>query len=492
MASRDLFRRSALRASPSCRAGLAGRGTPVARTTKRPKLAFPPTRDVSRVGLLAALALAAPLAAFAGAPETDPARRSLVVDAVERLSPAVVNISAEQTVVQQSPFPSPNDPLFDQFFRDFFDPRPRRSTRTSLGSGFIVNADGTILTNAHVILRGSKVHVTLVDGREFEAKLVGADADSDLAVLRIKTPDSLPTVTLGTSNDLLIGETVIAIGNPFGLSHTVTTGVVSATGRSLHGEERTYTDFVQTDASINPGNSGGPLSNIRGEVIGINAAIYGKAQGIGFAIPIDRAKRVLSDLVSYGEVKSAWIGLVAQDLTTELKRHFGVTKGVVIARVEPKSPAAAAGLVRGDVIVKIDGHPVDARDEFEGRVAAHQPGDSLSITVSGDADGVLRTVELRVVQFPDTDADALVWSLLGFATSADDNGLAVTKVRPQSPVARIGLRRGDRILGLGGTAVQTQTELRRRMIEVRSAGSIVLSVGRGPYQYNVQVPLERE
>jgi serine protease Do len=445
----------------------------------------------ARQALLIALALAAPVVARAGAPETDPARRSVVVEAVEKLSPAVVNISAEQTFIQQSPFPSPNDPSFDQFFRDFFDTRPRRSTRTSLGSGFIVNQDGTILTNAHVILRGSKVHVTLVDGREFEAKLVGADADSDLAVLRIKTPDALPTATLGTSSDLLIGETVIAIGNPFGLSHTVTTGVVSATGRSLHGDERTYTDFVQTDASINPGNSGGPLSNIHGEVIGINAAIYGKAQGIGFAIPIDRAKRVLQDLVSYGEVKSAWIGVLTQDLTPELARHFGVTKGVVVARVDPKSPGATAGLVRGDVIVKIDGHPVAGRDEFEGRLAGHQAGDSVSITVSGDEDGVLRTVELKVATFPDTDADALLWSMLGFATAADESGLAVTKVRPGSPVARIGLRRGDRILGLGGSAVESQAELRRRMIEVRSAGSVVLSVGRGPYQYNVQVPLER-
>src|SRR5262249_19837110 len=151
--------------------------------------------------------------------------------------------------------------------------------------------------------------------------------------------EQLPTATLGTSTNLLIGETVIAIGNPFGLSHTVTTGVVSAVGRSLHGEEKTYTDFIQTDASINPGNSGGPLINILGEVIGVNAAIYGKAQGIGFAIPIDRAKRVLGELVSYGEVKRTWIGVFTQDLTPELARHFGVRKGVVVATVEPKSPA---------------------------------------------------------------------------------------------------------------------------------------------------------
>jgi serine protease Do len=430
--------------------------------------------------------------AIAGAPETDPARQSLVVDAVAKLSPAVVNISASQLVVQQSPFRSQNDPLFDQFFRDFFDTRPRQSTRTSLGSGFIVDTDGTILTNSHVILRGSKVRVTLVDGREFDAKLVGADADSDLAVLRIQAGQRLPTVTLGGSSDLLIGETVIAIGNPFGLSHTVTTGVVSAVGRSLHGEERTYTDFVQTDAAINPGNSGGPLANIRGEVIGINAAIYGKGQGLGFAIPIDRAKRVLRELVSYGEVKRTWIGVFTQDLSPELAKHFGVRNGVIIATVEPKSPGATARLVRGDVVVKVDGHDVSSPDEFESRVAAHSVGDDLQLTVSGDEDGAIREVTVRVTAFPTADADGLLWSRLGFAVDADDNGLAVSKVRQGSPVARIGLRRGDRVLGLAGSALQSVAELRRRMIEVRGARSVVLTVGRGPYEYNVQVVLASE
>src|SRR5262249_42984734 len=185
-------------------------------------------------------------------------------------------------------------------------PPPRRFTRASLGSGVIVASDGTILTNEHVVLRASRIHVTLADEREFDAKLVGADADSDLAVLRVTAGKALPSVTLGSSADLMIGETVIAIGNPFGLAHSRTTGRVSAPGRSLTSEERPYADFLQTDASINPGNSGGPLLDIRGQVIGINTAIYGKAQGIGFAIPVDRARRVMHDLVSYGEVRRPW------------------------------------------------------------------------------------------------------------------------------------------------------------------------------------------
>src|SRR2546427_7411591 len=262
--------------------------------------------------LIAALAL--PAVAAARGAESDPARRNLVVEAVEKASPAVVNVSTEQIVEQhRSPFPFPQDPFFEEFFRDFADPRPRRFKTTSLGSGVIVAADGTIMTNVHVIERASRVHVMLNDQREFDAPLVGADADADLAILRVKAGGDLPHIPFGTSADLMIGETVIAIGNPFGLSHTVTTGVVSAVGRSLRDEDRTYTDFIQTDASINPGNSGGPLLNIRGELVGIDTAIYGKAQGIGFAIPVDRARRVMKDLVSYGEVRHAWIGLVVQE-----------------------------------------------------------------------------------------------------------------------------------------------------------------------------------
>src|SRR5881397_2836057 len=333
--------------------------------------------------LIAALAL--PAVAAAPGAESDPARRSLVVEAVEKASPAVVNVSTEQIVERHaSPFPFPQDPFFEEFFRDFVDPRPRRFKTTSLGSGVIVAADGTIMTNVHVVQRASRIQVTLIDQREFDAKLVGADADSDIAVLRVKAGGALPTVTLGTSTGVMIGETVIAIGNPFGLSHTVTTGVVSALDRSLRSEERTYADFIQTDASINPGNSGGPLLDIRGELIGINTAIYGKAQGIGFAIPIDRARRVMRDLVSYGEVRRPWLGLVVQDLTPELAQHFGTTKGVVVAEIEAESPAVSAGLTRGDVIVRVDGRDVHSREEFEQRIEAHGEGEHATLTLRRD------------------------------------------------------------------------------------------------------------
>src|SRR5216110_2715920 len=377
--------------------------------------------------LIAALAL--PAVAAARGAESDPARRSLVVEAVEKASPAVVNVSTEQIVEQRrSPFPFPQDPFFEEFFRDFADPRPRRFKTTSLGSGVIVAADGTIMTNVHVIERASRIRVMLIDRREFDATLVGADADADIAI--------------GSSADLMISESVIAIGNPFGLSHTVTTGVVSAVGRSLRDEDRTYTDFIPTAASINPGNSGGPLLDIKGELIGINTAIYGKAQGIGFAIPVDRAQRVMKDLVSYGEVRHAWVGLVVQNLTPELAQHFGVRRGVVVAQVDHKSPAETTGVARGDALVKVDGRDVASREEFEQRIDDHTEGDRITLTLRRD--GRDEEVGLAAGTFPPARADELAWQLLGVAAAGAEDGLFVSRVRSGSPAARIGVQRGDR------------------------------------------------
>jgi serine protease Do len=442
---------------------------------------------MAKAAALLIAAVLVPVVAAASAPP-DPARRTFVVDAVDKAGPAVVNVSTEQVVEQRgSPFPFPQDPFFDEFFHDFVDPRPRRFTRTSLGSGVVVAADGTIVTNVHVVVRASRIHVTLADEREFDAKLVGADADSDVAVLRVDAGGSLPFIALGTSSDLMTGETVIAIGNPFGLSHTVTTGVVSAVGRSLRDEDRTFTDFIQTDASINPGNSGGPLLNIRGELVGINTAIYGKAQGIGFAIPVDRVRRVMRDLVSYGEVRRAWSGVIVQDLTPQLAQHFGTRKGVVVAEIEPDSPATGAGLVRGDVITRVDGHDVHSDDEFEQRIADRAEGDRLTLVRLHD--GLEEEVHLTLAAFSPGRADEVAWRRLGIEVGEDEDGLAVKRVRPGSPAARINVQRGDRLLGLEGAPLRTAAEFRRKLLEVRRARSVLLSVGRGRYQYNVNVPL---
>jgi len=444
---------------------------------------------MAKAATLIVTALALHVVAAHGA-ETDPLRRSAVVDAVAKASPAVVNISTEQVVERRgSPFPFPQDPMFEEFFRDFFEFRPRRFTRTSLGSGVIVAPDGTIVTNVHVVLRATKITVTLADEREFEAKLVGADADSDVAVLRVKAKGNLPYIAMGTSSDLLIGETVIAIGNPFGLSHTVTSGVVSAVGRSLTDADRTYTDFIQTDASINPGNSGGPLLNIRGELVGINTAIYGKAQGIGFAVPVDRVRRVTRDLVSYGEVRRAWVGLVVQDITPDLAEIFGTKRGVVVTEVEPGSPAAEAGILRGDAITRLDHRDVHSQQEFEQRIEDHGEGEKVTLTRRREREDAEVTV--TTASFPTARADELAWNRLGFAIAERDGGLTIQRVRPGGPADRIGIERGDRLLGVGGVGMRTMAEFRRKVIELRAARSAVVSIGRGPYEYNVSLPLDR-
>jgi serine protease Do len=438
------------------------------------------------VGSLALIAL--PIVARA---EINPIRRTPVVEAVQKVSPAVVNISTETVVARQtSPFPAFRDPLFDEFFHDFFEPRVERYKQTSLGSGVVIRPDGYILTNQHVVLHGTEITVTLVDDRDFKAQLIGADSDSDLAVLKVKTDKPLPYITMGNSDDLMIGETVIAIGNPFGLSHTVTTGVVSALGRSLKSGEQTYYDFIQTDASINPGNSGGPLLNLSGDLIGINTAIYQKAQGIGFAIPINRARRIVTDLISYGEVHVPWVGVIVRDLTPELAIRLGIQTrrkgGVVVRGIESGSPAASARITPGEVITAIDGRDVHSAEEYDQRIRDHAESGPMEFTVTGE-DGA-RQVTLHARRFPPERADALAWQLIGVRLTETRNALRVEAVRPQSPAARIGVAVGDGILALAGASVRTLEEFRRRMADVRLARGTLLSIRRGPYVYQVSVP----
>ena len=266
--------------------------------------------------------LALLLAGVAAAAEGDPfLRRTATVRAVERVGPSVVNITTRQLVQggQSNPFaPFGGAPGLEWFFRDFFEPRFPSRTTQSLGSGVVIDAQRHVLTNEHVVARADDILVTLADGRQLGARLVGADPNNDLAVLEIQTEEPVPWTEPGGSRDLLVGEPVIAIGNPFGLSNTVTTGVLSAVDRSLRSEDRVFHGFLQTDASINPGNSGGPLLNAEGSLIGINTAIYNGAQGIGFAIPIDTAMRVVRELITHGEIAPVWLGFDLQDLDAPL------------------------------------------------------------------------------------------------------------------------------------------------------------------------------
>ena len=417
-------------------------------------------------------------------------RRSPVVVVAEKASPAVVSIlSGPESRRARSPFGG--DPFFDDFFRDFFEPLPRQQPRRSLGSGVIIRPDGYILTNEHVILQAGKIQVQLADERTFDARLVGADSDSDLAVLKIDGTTSLPHLPLGSADDLMIGETVIAIGNPFGLSHTITTGVISAQNRSLNADGRTYYDFIQTDASINPGNSGGPLLNINGILIGINTAIYNKAQGIGFAIPISRAKRIVEELISHGTVESPWVGLVVQTLTPDLAFHFSLNnnKGVLVRTVEAASPASRAGFQRGDVIISLNGKTIRSSEEYRQRERGYQSGDSLRFHVIRQEKE--HTLTVTAARFPFGKADGLMWRLLGFHVKETPYGLQIGQLRRSSPAVRIGLEPGDQIIGLAGIQIHTRDDFRRKIIDIRLKQNVLLSIGRGRQQYHVQMPLDQ-
>jgi serine protease Do len=453
-------------------------------------------------GLLISTFIYLLLQPLGGAAAPDSLRESAVVKAVRKVSPAVVNIStAYETRARANPFSGFGSPFFDEFFKDFFDPRlERRREHTSLGSGVIIDGDrGLILTNAHVIQRSETIKVVLQDEREFEARIIGADPDSDLAILKIDTKEKLPSIAMGNSDDLMIGETVIAIGNPFGFSHTVTTGVISALNRSIRTEERVFQDFIQIDASINPGNSGGPLLNINGELIGINTAIYAKAQGIGFAIPIGKAKRTVADLIQYGEVKQAWIGLIVQEMDEKIAQYlkYPGRKGVMVKAVEPESPAQGAGLREGDVLLAMGNRKIAGHDDYLAASRAAAAGEPLEIQIWRG--GRTQTVSLTTREFPIERADQLAWSLLGIKVEnltpknrkdfriAVREGVVITEIRSGSQLARIGLRAGDVLRQIDEAGVANQEEFRKALVKSRQKTSLVLLIQRGDQGYYVTV-----
>jgi len=432
-------------------------------------------------------------------------RESPVVRAVRKVGPAVVNISSSYEVRKQSnPFSGFGmNPFFEEFFKDFFDPRfERRRQSTSLGSGVLIDGKrGFILTNAHVIGRAGKIKVVLQDEREFEAKIVGADPDSDLAVLKIDSEKDLPSIEMGSSDDLMIGETVIAIGNPFGFSHTVTTGVISAINRSVRTEDKVFLDFIQIDASINPGNSGGPLLNINGDLIGINTAIYAKAQGIGFAIPINKAKKIISDLIQFGEVIQAWIGITVQKLDDELAGYLKVPgkKGVVIQAVEPQSPARRAGLREGDILLAIGKKKISSVQEYWSVKKTFAAGDALKARIWRD--NKIETVSIKTRVFPMELAEDLAYRLMGirvenlteetrkhFRTFARE-GVVISEIDRRSDLANIGARPGDVIRQIDDTAITDKKEFEKAVVKYRQKRSVVILLQRGDQGYYITLKL---
>jgi serine protease Do len=440
-----------------------------------------------------ALALVIGLIALAGLARADDPflRHTATVDVVQKVGPAVVNVTTERVVVARPfGFGAPN-PLFDQFFRDFFEPRLPQ-TLQSLGSGVLIDAEGHVLTNEHVVARASRIRVSVSDGREFEAKLIGADSNNDIAVLEVESGEDLPWIPPGRSDDLLVGEPVIAIGNPFGLSSTVTTGVISALDRSVRTDQGVFHGFLQTDASINPGNSGGPLLNAEGKLIAINTAVYQGGQGIGFAIPIDTAKRVVRQLIAHGEVIPAWLGLDFQDLDPALRQAMGLPpelRGALVNRVRDPSPARASGIRRGDVLTRLDGRPVgSARDFFE-MLQTATVGQELRLELWRD--GKPRSLTARAEEIPPDLAAELMDDLLGVKLGARGSGghYVVQAVREGSGADRIGIQPGDLVLGINGRPLEDRDALRRSALELRGRQRALVVVQRGAGRYHVTVPL---
>jgi Do/DeqQ family serine protease len=404
---------------------------------------------------------------------------------VKRVSPAVVNIATRGTIKEK---PGQRNPLLDDpFFRRFFDvppdAKPRERQFQSAGSGVIVDAkNGYIITNYHVVENASEITVTLLDNRSFSAKVVGSDEGADIAVLQAKQPN-LVAMALGDSTHLEVGDYVVAIGNPFGLQHTVTAGIVSALGRSGINPDG-YEDFIQTDASINPGNSGGALVNLRGELVGINSAILsgsGGNIGIGFAIPVNMAKGVMDQLIKYGQVKRGVLGVNIYDVTPDIAKEYGLSEssGALVAGVSQGSAAERAGVKTGDIITSINGVNMKGAGELRNAIGMLRVGDKVEIGLLRD--GKQRKVVALVAERSESETASAVEINKGLegadlADAPDGGGVLVRGVQEGSPAARAGLRANDVIVSVGRTPVSNAKSFREA---AKDANFLLLNVRRG-------------
>ncbi len=433
-------------------------------------------------------------------------------DVAKKVTPAVVAVQVEQTSsgVQQE-FNSPFD---DEFFRRFFGPnfqQPRRQPekRVGQGSGFIISSDGYILTNNHVVDSADKITVVLKDGRKMDAKVIGTDPESEVAVIKVEGKD-LPTIELGDSDSLEIGEWVIAVGNPFGLAETVTVGVVSAKGRQIGLTEGGYEDFIQTDAAINPGNSGGPLLDIDGRAIGINTAIISQSggyMGIGLAVPINMAKAVKDQLMASGKVTRSYIGIMMNPdgITPELAESFGLKDkaGILITDVEKDSPADKAGIKQGDIILEYNGNPITNNESFRNAIALLAPGTEIKLQLFRDGKNVDKKVVVasrQDSQWTSKISDIGVKLGLGVqniddaATRQfnlrDKSGVVVTEVKPNTPAANAGIEAGMVILSVNRVYVNSVAEFNEALKETEESGRAVLLVKTGRFSQYVVLKLK--
>ena len=453
--------------------------------------------------------------AVQGAPES-------FAELATQLGPSVVNIKVTRTAegvswnmpgwFEQGPFEN----FYRRFFEDEYDQRGERRHRPGHsrqrrpghfrqhgnGSGVIISAEGQVLTNNHVVERADEVTVTLTDGHEYEAHVVGRDPKTDLAVLQVEVAESLPAATLGNSENLRVGDWVVAIGNPFGLSHTVTAGIVSGKGRIIGAGP--YDDFIQTDASINPGNSGGPLFNMSGEVVGINTAMVPHGRGIGFAIPIDTAKPLIPQMVETGGVTRGYLGVSIQSISQELAEAMKLagTHGALVGEVKADSPAAQAGLQTGDVITAFDGKPVTSAHDLPAIVAETPVGQDVAVTVQRQGEAVelgvtvgkLHTETAQAGQSQESGRGNLGLHLrdrLAASDGGDDpaseGGVLVGRVRPGSPAAASGIRRGDVILQVDQKPVGSIADVKQVLAETDEASPLVMLVKRGAGSFYVVI-----
>jgi serine protease Do len=421
-------------------------------------------------------------------------------DLVEKLKHSVVNISTTSIVkprqfqqgMPSSPF-SQNDP-FEEFFRKFFEGAPQHEyKRQGLGSGFIISTDGYVVTNYHVVDKADDISVILENGDKYEAKVVGKDPKTDLALVKFNPKGKLEPVSFGNSDKLRIGDWVIAIGNPFGLGYTVTAGIVSAKGRSLG--LGAYDDFIQTDASLNPGNSGGPLFNLDGEVVGVNTAIVAQGQGIGFAIPINMAEFVIDQLKSGGKVVRGWLGVYVQKLTPEIAAGLNLKEGegVVVSDVTPGSPADKAGITRGDVILEYEGKKIEDVTDLTTMAAVTQPGAEVSMKLLHD--GKERDIKVKLTELPEGQATAenqvKVDEQLGLSVQEltpqivksfnlnVEKGVIITNVADGSAAEDAGLRPGDIILEIDKNHITNLKDYRSAISQRKPGSTMLFLVQRG-------------
>lgn len=431
-----------------------------------------------------------------------------IADIAEKVGPAVVNIDTVRMV--KTDFPFFDDPIFRHFFGDQFKEYRKTIPQKGTGSGFIINQEGYILTNEHVVHKADKIRVSLPDGREFDGKVVGSDVTSDMAIVKIQA-DHLPTVTLGNSDELRVGEIVIAIGNPYGLQQTVTMGVVSAKGRSIPTEidGHIYRNFIQTDTAINPGNSGGPLLNTKGEVVGINTAIIPYAQGIGFAIPINMAKRNIDDLINLGRVRTPWIGVYIQEVTPEIAEQFDLSeaKGVLVGDVVKDSPAEKSGIKRGDIIVKVNDEEVNSTQKLQDKIRSINIGEKAKIEVVRDGKTINFIVKIGEMpttreegEFPKEKVFSIQTGLRVEKVTPEIakevglpwvKGLMITEVIPGSSADDMGLRRGDIILEANRTEVSSIEEWEEVISKLEPGNTLLLLVFRNHHTYYVPIKVEK-